>query len=314
MSSPRTRPSQSAMPATNTMTAGNQSQRVCPTRAPSVPRGIGSTTVRAHRPSSATMNCSSSSGSADLEAAALPEQQPHLADQLGEPRLLPRLARARLWEVDVDDADDPAGPRRHHDDAGREEDGLGDRVRDEDDRAAALLPDPQQLEVQALARHLVQRAERLVHQQQRRAEGERTRDRDPLLHPARELPRMVLLEALELDEVDQLLDAVVPLPAVPAEDLERQPDVLLHGAPVEEHRVLEDDPVVAVEPRLVRALAVHDHVAGARLDQVADDPEERRLAAARRADQRDELARPDLELDVLERPDLSLAELLGDRC
>ena len=45
MSSPRTSPSHSAMPATKTTTAGNQSQRLRPTRAPSVPRGIGSTTV-----------------------------------------------------------------------------------------------------------------------------------------------------------------------------------------------------------------------------------------------------------------------------
>ena len=45
MSRPRTSPSQSAMPATKTTTAGNQSQRPRPTRAPRVPRGIGSTTL-----------------------------------------------------------------------------------------------------------------------------------------------------------------------------------------------------------------------------------------------------------------------------
>ena len=146
---------------------------------------------------------------------------------------------------------------------------------------AALFPDPQKLEVHALAGHLVQGAERLVHQEERRCERERARNRDPLLHPARELPRVVLLEALELDEVDQLLDALAPLPAIPAKDLERQPDVLLHGAPVEEDSVLEDDAVVTVEPRLVRALAVDDDVPARRLDQVADDPEECRLAAAR---------------------------------
>ena len=185
-------------------------------------------------------------------------------------------------------------------------------MRDEDDGAAALLPDPQQLEVQALARHLVESAERLVHQEQRRRKRERTGDRNPLLHSAGELPRVVLLEALQLHEVDQLLDPLDPLPAVPAEDLERQPDVLLHGAPVEEHSVLEDDAVVAVEPRPVRALAVDHDVPARRLDQVADDPEERRLAAAGRPDQGDELPGADLEVDALERPDLALCELLRD--
>ena len=56
-----------------------------------------------------------------------------------------------------------------------------------------------------LARHLVERAERLVHEQQRRLEGERARDRDPLLHAAGELPRVVVGEAAELDELEHLL-------------------------------------------------------------------------------------------------------------
>ena len=70
------------------------------------------------------------------------------------------------------------------------------------------LPDPQQLQVEPLARHLVERSERLVHQQERRIERERPGDRDPLPHAARELPRVVVLEAGELDEVDHLRDAL----------------------------------------------------------------------------------------------------------
>ena len=163
------------------------------------------------------------------------------------------------------------GRGRHHDDSGREEHRLGDRVRDEEDGAARLRPDPQQLPVQPLARHLVERAERLVHQEQRGRERERARDRDPLLHPAGELPRVAFLEAGQLDELDHLLDARVAPRAVPPGHLERQSDVAGDRAPVVEHRVLEDDPVVAVSARLVGGLAVHDDLAGARLDQVADD-------------------------------------------
>ena len=81
--------------------------------------------------------------------------------------------------------------------------------------------------------------------------------------------------------------------AAPAEHLERQRDVLRDGAPVEEHGRLEDDPVVAVDAGLVRRLPVHGDPPGRRLDEVADDPQQRRLAAARRPDQRDELARLD---------------------
>ncbi len=228
-----------------------------------------------------------------------------------------RVSESRgLRQVDWDDSGDPAGPRRHDDDAGREEDGFGDRVRDEDDSRKRLLPDPQQLVVHPLAGHLVEGAERLVHQQERRRERERPRDRDALLHPARELPGMVLLEAGQLDEVDHLADAGLAALAVPAGHLERQGDVLRHRAPVVEDGVLEDDPVVAVEPGPVRGLAVDQHVALARPDQVADDPQQRRLAAARRADQRDELARLDVEVDPVEREHVAALEALrqpGDR-
>ena len=57
-----------------------------------------------------------------------------------------------------------------------------------------LGADPQQLGLHVLAGHLVEGAERLVHQQQRRVGGERPGDGDPLLHAARQLPRPVLGE------------------------------------------------------------------------------------------------------------------------
>src|SRR4051812_27201201 len=121
---------------------------------------------------------------------------------------------------------------------------------------------------------------------------------------------MVIAEALQLDEREHVVDSPLAARSLPAEHLERQRDVLRDGAPVEEHRVLEDDPVVAIQPRLVRRLAVDGDRAGGRLDEIADHPQERRLAAARGADQRDELARRELELDVLERRDVPARERL----
>ena len=210
-----------------------------------------------------------------------------------------RAARPR--QVDRDHLRDAPRPRRHHDDARREEDRFGDRVRDEDDRRAAGLPDAQELDVESLARHLVERAERLVHEQERGIEGERARDRDALLHAAGELPRWCSREALKLDELEHLVDPLLPALLVPARELERQGDVLRDRAPLVEHCILEDDPVVVVAAGLPRGLAVDGRAAARRLDQVADDAQQRRLAAAGRADQRDELARLDLEIDVLER-------------
>ena len=84
---------------------------------------------------------------------------------------------------------------------------------------------------------------------------------DPLLHAARELPGVVALEAGELDEPSISSTRSARALAVPAEHLERQRDVLRDRAPVVEHGVLEDDPVVAVDPRLARRLPVDDDLA-----------------------------------------------------
>src|SRR5262245_58997181 len=119
------------------------------------------------------------------------------------------------------------------------------------------------------------------------------------------------LEARQLDEVEHLVDAPSAPLAVPTGELERQRDVLRDRAPVEQNGVLEHDAVVVVTACLSRRLAVDRDTAGRRLDEVADDAEQRRFAATRRADQRDELALLDLEIDVLERCRAAL-ELLRD--
>ena len=112
-----------------------------------------------------------------------------------------------------------------------------------------LGPDPEQLEVEALARHLVERPERLVHQQQRRRERERAGDRDALLHAAGELPRVVASRSPSARRArPSRRPCAFRFAAVPLQQLERQGDVLRDRAPVVQHRRLEDDPVVAVEP------------------------------------------------------------------
>ena len=81
---------------------------------------------------------------------------------------------------------------------------------------------------------------------------ERPGDRDPLLHAARQLPRMPLGEALELDQLQEVGGATSALLGREAHDLERQLDVLGDRPPVHQDRRLEDHPVVAVEARLAR--------------------------------------------------------------
>src|SRR5207249_9540884 len=71
-----------------------------------------------------------------------------------------------------------------------------------------------------------------------------------------------------------------------------------------------DDAVVAVDARLMRGFAVDDDSALARLDQVADDSQQRGLATARGPDQRHELSAFDLEVDVLQCSRAAAPELL----
>ncbi len=128
--------------------------------------------------------------------------------------------------------------------------GLGDRVGHEHDGGRGLAADPEQLGLHVLARHLVERAERLVHQQQRRVRGQGSGDRDALLHAARELPRVVLGELGQLDQLEHLERARAAPGLVPALQLERQLDVLDDGPPVEQPGLLERHPVVLVQAGL----------------------------------------------------------------
>ena len=96
------------------------------------------------------------------------------------------------------------GIGRHHQHPLAEERRLVDRVGDEQDGRAGLLPDAAQLLVQPVARDLVERAERLVHQQEPRPAEQRARDRDALAHAAGELVREAVLPAFEADQLQQL--------------------------------------------------------------------------------------------------------------
>src|SRR5207302_10352308 len=75
------------------------------------------------------------------------------------------------------------------------------------DRLGRLAPDALQLEVHGLARHRVERAERLVHQQQRGVVDQRAGQRHALPHASRQLVRILVLESGEADQRQELARA-----------------------------------------------------------------------------------------------------------
>ena len=130
---------------------------------------------------------------------------------------------------------------------------------------------------------------------------ERLGDHHPALHAARQLhhPRLALVpqrQAAE-DVLDRL--SVPGLAEQAAREGDRAPDRLerIGG------QLLRDqpDPAPRVAKILLPVLAVDQHLAAARSDDPADDVDHRRLAGAVRAEQRENLALADVEVDRLER-------------
>ena len=120
---------------------------------------------------------------------------------------------------------------------------------------------------------------------------------------------MAALEAHEPDEpVGDLLDLLArQLPLAGAET-----DVLSHRHPREQRIVLEYHAAVAAGAG--HRLALHCDLAGGRLLETGDDAQQGRLAAARGADQADELAVADRQVDAGKGVDVAIADLeaLGD--
>jgi hypothetical protein len=111
---------------------------------------------------------------------------------------------------------------------------------DVEERDAHLLLERLQLDLQGLAQLGIEGAERLVEEQHRRVENERASEGDPLLLTARELRRLPLLEAGQLDEFERFrnppLDLV--LGTFRAPDPER--DIVEHVQVRKERVVLEN--------------------------------------------------------------------------
>ena len=151
-----------------------------------------------------------------------------------------------------------------------------------------------ELGLHVLAGHLVEGAEGLVHEQQGRVEGQRAGDGHPLLHPPESSHGWWSANSASFTSSSMRQGLLAAAGLVPPSQLERQLDVLGHGAPLEQAGLLERHAVVLIEAGLLGRLAVHGDGAGGRVGEVGDEAQQRALAAPGRADQRHELARADV--------------------
>ena len=111
---------------------------------------------------------------------------------------------------------------------------------------------PLEIAAQLLAGHRVERAQRLVHQDQRRIVDQRAAEGGPLLHAAGQLIGMpVAGNPRARPRRASRAPGLIVVPAQPAH-LDLQQHVAEHVAPVDQHVALEDDADVGVRPAYLR--------------------------------------------------------------
>jgi hypothetical protein len=138
---------------------------------------------------------------------------------------------------------------------------------------------------------------RLIQDKKARLVDKRARQRGPLRHATGQLVRIGTGELRKSDELQGLIDSRA-VAAQQALRFEPKCDVAAHGAPRIKRWILEHDDARRVRP--ADRLAVDEQPPGARFVEPGHDPQQRRLTAAARAEQGDELAGRGFEADILQ--------------
>ena len=155
-------------------------------------------------------------------------------------------------------------------------------------------------------RRRVERAGRLVAEDDLRVGRQSAGDGDALLLAAGKLAGVVVLPVRQADDFEQLVDALFNLRALHAGDFHREGDVAAHIPLREQIEMLEDhrDLLAELAERL-RAergeiLAVDDDAARGRLFQKVDAAHQRRFARAGHADDAENVALLDVQVDIFQ--------------
>ena len=142
--------------------------------------------------------------------------------------------------------------------------------------------------------------QRLVHEERSRLAHDRTAHRDALALTTRQLPGLAVEILGQLERLGRLADPLVDLVLGDLGELEGEPDVVVHrhvrvqGVVLEHHRDVAIFRLDVVDDLLTDAhLATRDRL------EPGDHPQCGGLAAARRADEHQELAVGDVEAEVV---------------
>ncbi len=159
---------------------------------------------------------------------------------------------------------------------------------DEQDRFARLFPDAQQLVLQRGSGDGVQRAERLVHQQDVRIDSEGPGDTDALALPAGELVGPAITKAAQTDQLQRAFHPFALDRGGHVDPLQAQRDVVLHAPP--RHQIGGLKHHGDLPPSRVRARKFDFYRALESGDQPGNHTQQRRLAGAGHTNDGHELA------------------------
>ena len=213
---------------------------------------------------------------------------PDLIAQLAEPLGAEHVEAARPRQADHDAFDDAPRPRSHDQHLVGEIDRLDQTMGDEQDGRTAALLHAQKLFPHPRPRLLVERAERLVHQQQARIADEAAGNGDALLHAAGQFVREAAREIDKPDKVEQFHRPGAPFGRRHAAERQREFDILRRRLPRQQQRLLKDDADL-VGARTGDRLAVDANLPARRRVKPADDLHQRGFSAAARPHHRHEL-------------------------
>ena len=185
----------------------------------------------------------------------------------------------------------------------QEDDLVGERgrvaeiVRHHHHRLAALLVDAPQIRLQLGADDRIERAERLVEQQRLGIEHERAHQAHALALPARQLAsdNAPSSDGGSRTSSPSVGDARVDLRARSPARRQRH---VLDGGQVRKEPALLNDVADASPRRAAERPTVEEHLAGVGHDEPHEQAQQRRLAAARRAEQHRRPPAPKLEVDL----------------
>ncbi len=171
-------------------------------------------------------------------------------------------------------------------------------MRDEHDGDVHFFPDLQQIRLHLATGLGVERAERLVHDEDARVVGQRAGDGDALFHTTGEFMRIRIFKFRQADHVEPLTGLRIGGGRGLAVHFQAEHHIALHRKPREERVALKDH--AAIRPGSGDGLAIQKDFAAARLVQAGHDADQGGFATARRPDDADKFPAADVERNVIE--------------